>query len=507
MRGLISEESGSAGIAALSIASGKVTILSSADNWRAQTFAKLLGVFSEQLPDMEIAMNRHDQPRVVVPWEALQAALRLEETTRVMPPDVRNEWTTPQLPLPTDTVLPTAEWFSVSNKPYMDLAATACPPESYARNNNTMDPALADAAYRLPHTAGLVSNFNISTDLCTVGPAIAELHGFLSAPVTAIASRKLIPIFGECKVNVNNDILFPANMYYMGDPRYDYDGTKDVVWEDKATRVFWRGISSGGVQTKDNWRQLHRHRLVMMTNATSLAASGETHSILTWDNDTAKTYTETAGFAPVDFARQFTDAGFPDLKWCTPDLDCGWLKEWFRLVPQTTMTDQFQNKFLVDVDGHSFSGRWHAFLKSRSLGLKATVFREWHDSRLFEWLHFVPMDNRFDGVFSLSSLPPPSLSESSVTDLHTDLYTLLTYFIGLGSATPPRTAAYVPSHDFEAKQISNQGRDWAAKVLRREDIEIYTYRLMLEYGRLLDDDRDRIGYGGDGSEMVEKWSW
>lgn len=94
-----------------------------------------------------------------------------------------------------------------------------------------------------------------------------------------------------------------------------------------------------------------------------------------------------------------------------------------------------------------------------------------------------------------------------MTNIHMDFYTLLTYFIGLGSATAPRTTMYVPSHDFEAKQISNQSRDWAAKVLRRQDIEIYTYRLMLEYGRLLDDNRDRIGYGGDGSEMVEKWSW
>lgn len=407
VRGLIKEDSGSSGLAGLAIKSGKVTILSSAGNWRADTFAKLLRVFSAQLPNMEIAMNRHDQPRVVVPWEALQAALQLEETTRVMPPEVRNEWTTPQLPIPKDAVLPTAEWFSVSNKPYMDLAATGCPPESYARNNDTMDPALAEATYKLPHSGGLVSNFNISTDLCTVGPAIAELHGFLSAPVTAIASRKLLPVFGECKVNVNNDILFPANMYYMGDKRYDYDGTKDAVWEDKATRAFWRGITSGGVQTKENWRQLHRHRLVLMTNATNIAASGETHSILTWQNDTTKTYTETSGFVPVDFARQFTDAGFPELKWCTPDLDCGWLKEWIRTVPQTAITDQFRNKFLVDVDGHSFSGRWHAFLKSRSLGLKATIFKEWHDSRLFEWLHFVPMDNRFDGVFP----HPPSDAE------------------------------------------------------------------------------------------------
>ena len=31
--------------------------------------------------------------------------------------------------------------------------------------------------------------------------------------------------------------------------------------------------------------------------------------------------------------------------------------------------------------------------------------------------------------------------------------------------------------------------------------QIYMYRLLLEYGRIIDDNRDRIGYSGDGSEL------
>lgn len=31
--------------------------------------------------------------------------------------------------------------------------------------------------------------------------------------------------------------------------------------------------------------------------------------------------------------------------------------------------------------------------------------------------------------------------------------------------------------------------------------QIYVYRLLLEYGRIIDDNRDRIGYSGDGSEL------
>jgi len=196
----------------------------------------------------------------------------------------------------------------------------------------------------------------------------------------------------------------------------------------------------------------------------------------------------------------------------------------FSWKPQTTLTGQFRSKYLIDVDGHSFSGRWHAFLQSKSLGLKATIFREWHDSRLFAWRHFVPVDNRYD-----------------------DLYSLLTYFIGYESQSSPSTSLensddhtttpnshlprhpqpptthdsleahtshtqpldiinpnadiHIPPHQEEAKRLARQGREWAHKVLRRDDIEVYMYRLLLEYGRIIDDNRDRIGYSGNGKEL------
>lgn len=484
VHGMLAEDAGPSGLAGLAIKDGKVKILTSKDNWRAETMRDMVAVFAKELPDMEFAMNRLDQPRVIVEWEVLQEHLKREEETRRMPENPRNEFTPRNMVF--KETLPVADWFKAPGKPYMDLVKPACPPDSYARSE-TMSPEEAEAKYKLPHTGGIVSSFNTSSDLCTVGPAVSQFHGFMFSASSVTATKKLVPVFGECKVNVNNDILFPANMYYRKDERYQYSDKKDVAWEDKATTMFWRGITSGGVQVKDSWRRLHRHRLVLMTNATQLEETQETYDILRWASDTEKNYTEVRGvFHPAEFAEKHTDVGFPDMKWCVPDDNCGWLKQYLSPVSQTTMTDQFTYKYLVDVDGHSFSGRWHAFLKSRSMGIKATIFREWHDSRLFAWLHFAPMDNRFD-----------------------DLYTLLTYFIGLGTPADRNStsALYVPGHDFEGKKLANQARDWAAKVLRKQDIEIYMYRLMLEYGRLLDDDRDAIGYGGDGSEIDEgRWN-
>lgn len=44
------------------------------------------------------------------------------------------------------------------------------------------------------------------------------------------------------------------------------------------------------------------------------------------------------------------------------------------------------------------------------------------------------------------------------------------------------------------EMIAEAGREWAAKVLRKEDMEIYMFRLLLEWGRLTDDRRDEIGF-------------
>ena len=47
----------------------------------------------------------------------------------------------------------------------------------------------------------------------------------------------------------------------------------------------------------------------------------------------------------------------------------------------------------------------------------------------------------------------------------------------------------------EGEKIAEEGREWAGKVLRKEDMEIYFYRLLLEWGRMTDDRRDEgIGY-------------
>lgn len=145
---------------------------------------------------------------------------------------------------------------------------------------------------------------------------------------------------------------------------------------------------------------------------------------------------------------------------------CSYTSPHFSTSSPVSLAEQFNYKYLPDIDGNSFSGRYLGFLRSTSLPIKATVWREWHDSRLVAWKHFVPMDNRYG-----------------------DWYGIMEYFIGYERSSPGHSAA--------GKLIAKAGKDWADKVLRKEDMEIYLLRLLLEYARLSDERRDIMGWVDD----------
>lgn len=463
------------GIAGLSIRNHKVEL--HAEGWRVETLASSVGRLAKYLPDMDIAMNAMDQPRVMVTHDDIQSYIKTEERTRSLPIDATDKFTEDMDHMfdekagVNEDVDPA--WFSVTGKPYMEFGKESCPPESPARANLTTEEA--DKRYK-ESFGGFISNFTGSSDLCNVGPVLGDQHGFLFSASSNTITRKLVPVFSECKVSVNNDILFPANMYFMKDPRYVYNSKHDYEWEDKADSLLWRGVTSGGIQLEDNWFRLHRQRFVQAANSTEMLS--KTVPILS--KDSKEQYEVVTDFHPSEFAASYFDVGFTEAWGCIPN--CSFYDDVWTYKEPKAFTEQFKAKYLVDIDGHSFSGRWRAFHQSKSLGLKATIFREWHDSRLFAWRHFIPMDNRF-----------------------TDLYALMTYFIGLhppvGEEPVPSHGPYVPRHDFEAEVIAAQSREWAHLAMRDEDLDIYLYLLLLEYGRIIDDNRDSIGYSGDGSEL------
>jgi Glycosyl transferase family 90 len=337
-----------------------------------------------------------------------------------------------------------------------------------------------DFTYMEKHSyKGYISNYTLSTSICHQ-PDLQGLHGAFIEPISINASTRLFPIFGGSKLMTNNDLLIPAPMYWdKKDHRFVATGGSGDPWENKDARVIWRGVASGGRNKANNWKGFHRHRFVAMTNATQVRRAENWEEFpLNWVRP-PKDYNIQAlnDHHLSDWLDTSVDSAFIDLN-CYPEQpkgQCNHTGNWFKTVPAVKMPAQYHNKLLVDIDGNSFSGRYRAFLMSNSLPIKATLFREWHDSRLVAWKHFVPMDNRF-----------------------IDFFGLMEYFLGypnLGSGDP--TSGVVKPHDHMAKKIATEGQEWALKVLRREDMQLYTLRLLLEYARVIDDRREKLGFVDD----------
>lgn len=236
--------------------------------------------------------------------------------------------------------------------------------------------------------------------------------------------------------------------------------------------MIWRGVASGGRNKAESWRHYQRHRFVQMVNGSAVLHAettrikAETFDLPGWEFYNLKAPRN--GYLG-EWLGNISDAAFVDLL-CFPqegegNRGCSYTEPYFEFKDSIPMAKQYSYKYLPDIDGNSFSGRYRGFLRSTSLPIKATIYNEWHDDRLIPWLHFVPMDNTF-----------------------VDIYGIMDYFLGFDGHG---------AHDAEAERIAREGMDWAERVLRREDMAIYTYRVLLEWARLCDDNRDKLGWVGD----------
>jgi hypothetical protein len=326
-----------------------------------------------------------------------------------------------------------------------------------------------------PHShKGYVSNYTLSSEICHQ-PDLQGLNGIFVEPLTVQSTKVLFPLFGGSKLAVNNEILLPAPVYWNEEERYTGGGDHGGPWADKTSRAIWRGVATGGRSRENTWQAFQRHRFVAMNNCTKLSlAQNWTALPANFELPDNAIVAQQEGKLG-EWVSSWSDMGFTDLFCETPPQEpqprtsCPYTSPHFEVLGGVKMQEQFAQKYLPDIDGNSFSGRYLGFLRSTSLPIKATVWREWHDSRLVAWKHFVPMDNRYS-----------------------DWFGIMQYFLGYEGKTES-----LPAHDEEAERIARAGKDWAEKVLRKEDMQVYVLRLLLEYARISDERREHMGWVED----------
>lgn len=422
------------------IRKGKVTNIQGAGEWQQNATQGMMEHFIKWLPDMDLAFNIHDEPRVVVPHEDM--ARLVDRAKRVNMPAAmavtapRNSWSknagSNEGSRFDETKLTRFNVFA--HQPTWTHSRMSCPPDSPARVLEEDERADDLGKYALGEL-GFVYNVSAMSDICLT-PSLSETFGFFDRPNAFNIVHDLFPIFSQSKISSYSDILYPSPWYWY--EKVAYDESKDMQWEQKEDLLYWRGSTTGGFSRDGGWRRQHRQRFVAKINA------GDHAKILANRGSDEAPEWEVKTVPRGDF-KGIVDVHFSHVGQCDPG-DCDAQKEFFDVKGRAEQQDAWKYKYLLDIDGNAFSGRFYAFLKSRSLVYKWAVFREWHNEWLKPWVHYIPLS--IQGEEWLESVR----------------------FFGDGTLGKR-----------EAQRLAMQGRDWANKVLRNEDLEVWFFRLLLEY--------------------------
>lgn len=306
-------------------------------------------------------------------------------------------------------------------------------------------------------------------DVCNYGKNWVSQHGLLHVPGSCFNTD--VPILSFSKASSFQDIT--TTSWYYASPNYrllNPDQKDKVPYADKKPHIYWRGQSTGSFSEKDVAFFGHRQRLIMLAQqmrvkaaqlAASFATSGSGESVLSGNAhkrlelpNMPEAFTSAQLLALSRLSADTFDMNFVGLVNCDgQDTFCeGWTEQ-FPLAQREQTSVAFQNKFVMDLDGHGVSGSFYRLLDSNSLVFKQTVYAEWHDDRIIPWLHYVPVS------MSMEELP-----------ILIDFFTNHPRGIELG------------------EKMANASSEWASKTLRKIDMSVYTYRQMLELAHIVGHD-------------------
>jgi hypothetical protein len=430
---------------------------------------ELIEVFVEHLPDMELAINMAERPRVLAPWRDIQRftkAGRRRRVTKLLPTATdasHGEMPIPQLAVH-DTI--TGGWDSTSVTALREMTALTCPAGTKGRSGAHWDIRDICTTCIRPHSNGqYLGDWSLSQELCHQSDLFC-LHSYYITTPGLPPIQELLPVFSMAKTDSYSDILIPLFRITEG-PKPTTEGF-GMKWK----TLFWRGKVDRHSSAPELLRGGHQERLVHTVN--NATGSDMTTLVLPVSGNGGKFVYERVPTARLN-ALLPMDIAFSNYSACKAPSDggCAALAGEFQTKPDA---EPLRHQYVLVMDTDSGPARdFAAVLSSNSVPFYATIFKHWYSERLMPWVHFVPIDLRFHA-----------------------LHSTLAYFVGVheGKDNPESNGKgiQIVGRQDNAQWIADQGRIWASKALRREDVEIYWFRVLLEWGRITSDDRDQLGY-------------
>jgi hypothetical protein len=408
-------------------------------DWQANGTLHSLRKFAQWLPDMNLGFNAHDEPRVVVPHDELnrlvlegrKAHARLTKKM-VLTPDFTQQRLEEPIPVYS------TRFIDIGRQESWLYSRLSCPLDSPARALN--DDAEDNSTTWALKPLGFIYNQTAASDMC-LSPSLRHRLGVYEHPNAFKITNQLTPMFTMSRPSSFQDIAVPSPYYY--ESVADFDNETAVPWETKIHKLYWRGGSTGGHSQGGSWRNLIRQRVIgNLTHPQSPQYVMERQGN-SWCNAGVDDGWTTR-ILEHDEMKDYFNTHFVGIQDC--DDDCDEENMFFNVVEPDPQEEAWRYRYLLDMDGHAYSGRFYAFMRSQSVPFKLTLFREWHDNVLFPWVHYVPINKDA-----------------------TEIPELVRFF----------------EHDPEGEEIARSigvgGQEWAQKALRAEDMDVYLFRLLLEY--------------------------
>ncbi|QPC73650.1 hypothetical protein HYE68_004402 [Fusarium pseudograminearum] len=439
------------GLIGVSIRDHRITYIQNGVEWQQNATKGMMSKFLKYLPDMDLAFNFHDESRVILSHEDLTRLVKTAKEKN-MPvafskSQLANDFTQTNEELHDgksfeETTL--TRFNSFAHQSTWAHSRLSCSPDTPARCLEEDETVDHRSQYGMSDL-GFVYNTTAMSDIC-LSPSLKSNFGFFGGPNTYRIVQDLFPIFSQSKISSYSDLVYPSPWDWAG--MVEYDEEMDMEWVKKKSKLYWRGSTTGGYSRNGRWRRQHRQRLVQKLNARDQAQILMKQDKLSWG---------TSEVPRGDYS-DMVDVHFSHIGQCDPG-DCEAQRAFFNVTEAVDQQDAWSYKYLLDMDGNAFSGRFTAFLRSRSLTFKLAVFREWHAEWLKPWAHYVPLS--IEGDDWLESV---RFFENEEVGRQ------------------------------EGERIAAASREWANQAVRQVDMEAWFFRLMLEYARVIDDKREIIGY-------------
>ncbi|GAA5998833.1 uncharacterized protein JCM10292_005732 [Rhodotorula paludigena] len=303
----------------------------------------------------------------------------------------------------------------------------------------------------LPPGPSFVRFHSREMSYCT-NPQNLEIHGATSGHVYLQGLR---PSFAMSRTGADGDMLWTPTI------QYDLNPENESTFREKKSTLLWRGSPDGiAVDPDQKWRQSHRFRMLTLLNSNDTRTRPLRQTRI---DRFGREYQLDVDTTLAELNERYSNVratGGPVQ--CRPDL-CDHIRtNEIKFVEKDPLEVMADNRYVMDVDGNAYSARFRAHLSSNQVPLKATIYTEWQTPRLQPWLHYVPV--RLD---------------------YSDVYNILAFFDG--GLDAERTG----NHDDLAEEIATAGKEWAQKFWRSTDMQAYLFRLLLEYARVMDPERER----------------